>query len=518
MQAESVNSNHSARPGRIDGPPRQAQREMPRLSTRHSFSHEASSRRKKIFCLCILCWLILLCLTGIIIIAVVHFQSSDSDIDQISAGALIGFGVLLIVVLGWSAIVYAKFQKGSSARRADSSRTYVPREEMLAFASSEMYTRGASTISTNNSISHSDSSNEGINRRFIYREPHHDDERRVINPANTRFIINPPGPAVHRSTRMLREYHERTPGVARPQVLHFPERPRVYTDPARIVVEANPAARHFRRHSNPLPPPYQPPTAMSRPLSESLPMGFPPPAYDRVVGRRRSRLESTASEESSLFPPDYQSTPPSPSALSAAAPTERRTSLNVPPDQSRIDLGIHISSTISSPGRTTRVDSSPCQAHQSSRFPTSGMSPGGSVMFHSPSRLSSVPRSATQVSGSAVSRSLPHHHRQAVPRIHSSSNSPSSPQQTPMTLASRGPESPASPIYLTNNRSPFSRPILALTAPENTIQESVDHEEQEENDDESRNDTSRSANQVDQQAPNVVLVYLSQSQEEEIIV
>ena len=142
MQSEGANSEHSARTGLQDGTPRQVQREMPRLSIRHSFSSEASSRRKKLFCLCLLCWLMVLCLTGIIIIAVVHFQSSDSEIDQISAGALIGFGLLLIVVLGWSAIIYAKFQKGSAIARHDS-RQYAPREEILAFASSEIYARGA---------------------------------------------------------------------------------------------------------------------------------------------------------------------------------------------------------------------------------------------------------------------------------------------------------------------------------------------------------------------------------------
>ena len=522
MQPESVNSDHSAYNGRQDGPPRQAQREMPRLSIRHSFNHEASSRRKKIFCLCILCWLMVLCLTGIIIIAVVHFQSSDSEIDQISAGALIGFGLLLIVVLGWSAIVYTRFQKRSSPRR-DSSRQTIPREEMLAIASSEIYARGASTISTNNSLSHSDSSGEGNNHRFIYRDRHLEDERRFIASVNTRYMVAPPAPPVQRSTRMAREYHERVPGVARPQVLHFPERPRLYPDPSRQGIEPDRPSGYFRRHSNPLPPPYLPPIAVTRPVSESLPMGFPPPAYDRVVGRRR-RCGSTASEESTLYPPDYQSTPPSPSNLQNVAPAERRTSLNVPPEQPRIDLGIQISSTLPPLRRATRLDSSSSQ-EQPTHLPSSGVSPGGSVLlYHSPSRLSPVLHSAAQVSTSSVARYPPPYYRSAAPQFLSPSSSSSSPLLSPMSVSSRGSESPArshtaSPVYLTNNRSPFrSRSMLSLTAPENTIQESVDHDEQEENEEESRNDTTSSDNQADEQTPNVVLVYLSQSQEEEIVV
>lgn len=73
--------------------------------------------------------------------------------------------------------------------------------------------------------------------------------------------------------------------------------------------------------------------------------------------------------------------------------------------------------------------------------------------------------------------------------------------------------------FLKNNRSPFSRPILSLTSPEspeNTIQESVDNEE--ESAFESVTETPNSPNQMDQPRPNVVLVYLAQSQEEEIIV
>ena len=71
-------------------------------------------------------------------------------------------------------------------------------------------------------------------------------------------------------------------------------------------------------------------------------------------------------------------------------------------------------------------------------------------------------------------------------------------------------------MFLKNNRSPFSRPILSLTSPENTIQESVDNEE--ESAFESVTETPNSPNQMDQPRPNVVLVYLAQSQEEEIIV
>lgn len=526
MQAESANSEHSIRNGRQDDPPRQAQREMRRLSIRHSFSHEASSRRKRIFCLCILCWLMVLCLTGIIIIAVVHFQSSESQLDQISAGALIGFGLLLIVVLGWSAIIYARFQKGSANITRPDSGLHAPREEILAFASSEVYPRGASTISTNNSMSHSDSSTEGNNGRFIYRERRHDDERRVMDPANTRHITDPPIAVLHRTTRMLREYQERGPGVARPpQVLHFPERPRVNTDPPRVFIDPNRVSRQIRRHSNPLPPPYQPP--IGRPSSESLPMGFPPPAYDRVFGRnRRSRCESTASEESTLYPPDYQSRPPSPSPLPTTAATERRTSLSVLPDRGvdrpRISLGNQIS-TLPPLGRGRRLDSSTCEAHQPSPFPASNTTPVDIATHHSPSRMSPGAHSAAQASASAISRYPPSYFKSVqAPHHHPSSHSSSSPLHSPMALAPRIADNRArsqvsSPMYVANNRSLFSRPTLALTAPENTIQEIVDNEE--ESGTESRNESSRSGNQVDDQTrPSVVLVYLSQSQEEEMIV
>lgn len=527
MQSEGANSEHSARTGLQDGTPRQVQREMPRLSIRHSFSSETSSRRKKLFCLCLLCWLMVLCLTGIIIIAVVHFQSSDSEIDQISAGALIGFGLLLIVVLGWSAIIYAKFQKGSAIARHDS-RQYAPREEILAFASSEIYARGASTISTNNSMSHSDSSSEGNPRRFIYRDRHrHDDERRVIDPLNTRYVTDPPVTAIHRSTRMVREYHERGPGVARPQVLHFPERLRSSTDAPRVFIDPNRASRHVRRHSHPLPPPYQPPVP-SRPLSESLPVGFPPPAYDRVVGRMR-RIDSTASEESMLYPPDYQSSPPSPSSVQTAAPTERRTSLNlatygpterrtslsVPTEQQTIGDGIQISTL-------TRLDSS-TGAHQTSPIPDSEIALRENVINQSPHRPSPVSNSASQALDSLLPRHHSHRYRSAAARHHPSLHSPNPPLQFAGSHSTRAPESPTrgkiqAPVYLTNNRSPFSRPILSLTAPENTIQETDVDNEDESGGACNTTETPSSCNQAEQQRPGVVLVYLSQSQEEEIIV
>ncbi|XP_068692810.1 uncharacterized protein [Montipora foliosa] len=503
-----------------EGQPRQDQRGVPRLLIRHSFSHGASTRRKRIFCLCILCWIMVLCLTGIIIIAVVHFQSSDSKIDQITAAALIGFGVLLIVVLGWSAILYTKFQKSSSPRR-DSLRPPAPREDVLAFASSEILARGASTISTNNSMSHSDSSTEGNPPRrpvFIIREPPRDDQRRFIDPSHTRFVAYHPAPAIHRSTRVLREYHERAPGVARPQVSRFPEPSRGYTEPPRLVADTDRVIRHVRAHSNPLPPPYQPALPLARPLSESLPMGFPPPAYDRVFGRRRGRCGSTASVESTLYPPDYQSAPPSPSHLPPVVAPERRASLSVSPDQARIDLGIQISSSLPPLGRATRLlDPSPQPTAQRPSH-TSEMANGENVIYQSP-----PPRSTPVAIVSETRQLSPNHNRSAATPFRSSPNS-SSQVRSPVTLVSCVSEratrqSNTSPVFLTNNRSPFSRPILSLTAPENIIQESVDHEEIEEiNDGIAENETLRTTNQVDQERPNVVLVYLSQSREEEIIV
>lgn len=527
MQVETENSEHSTRSGRQVGPPRQAQREIPRLSIRQSFSTEASSRRKKIFCLCILCWFIVLCLTGIIVIAVVHFQSSSSKIDQISAGALIGFGLLLIVVLGWTAILYSRFQKSSSIARQDS-RAYPPREEMLAFASSDLFSgRGVSTISTDNSASHSDSSSDGTSRRFISRERHYDDERRVIDPVNTRYITDPPITVFHPSNRMVRHYRDRVPGVARPQHLYFPERSRLAIEAPRFYIDRSRGTRHVRTHSNPIPPPYQPPVPV-RPLSESLPMGFPPPAYERVIGRMR-RFDSTVSEESNLYPPDYQSSPPSPLSLQTVTNTERRSSLNLPSerttDQSRaslnvaatdrpasIDVGIQISSSISAPVERSVFVDSPSQSYdQPPPSPSSVISTGEYAIDPSFSRLSP----SAQASSSCYF--TPQRYRSTSPRLHS----PNPPlHSTARATESSGNDPQAaqafSPMYLKNNRSPFSRPILALTSPENTIQESVDNEE--ESAFESVNETPNSANQMDQPRPNVVLVYLAQSQEEEIIV
>ena len=90
---------------------------------------------------------------------------------------------------------------------------------------------------------------------------------------------------------MVRHYRDRVPGVARPQHLHFPERSRLAIEAPRFYIDRSRGTRHVRTHSNPLPPPYQPPVP-TRPLSESLPMGFPPPAYERVIGRMR-RFDST---------------------------------------------------------------------------------------------------------------------------------------------------------------------------------------------------------------------------------
>lgn len=540
MQNGSVNSQLSVRtmPQFQDGETGQAQPHgRQRFHVRHSFSQEASARRKRIFCLCILCWLMVLCLTGIIIIAVVHFQSSDSKIDQITAGALIGFGLLLVVVLGWSAFVYSKFQKGSTPRR-DSSRPYGQREDILAFASSELLARGASTISTNNSMSHSDSSTDGNPPRqpvFIIREPHRDNRRGrfIADPLHTRrFVTCPPAPAIHRSTRVLREYHERFPGVARPQVLHFPERPRGHTEPPRLTVDTDRSTRHVRAYSNPLPPPYQPQLAWGRPLSESLPMGFPPPAYDRVIGRRRGRCGSTASLESTLYPPDYQSSPPSPSHLQPATSAERRTSLTVPPDQPRIDLGIQISSSLPHLGRPRRLSDTPQQqsSQQPTQFSSAGMTTvtSESVIYQSPPRSPSVMHCVASVSSESDARQPSTSHvRSTATLFHSTANSPSDLHQPPVTLvsSSRVSERPthqsqsSSPLYLTNNRSPFSRPILSLTGPEHIIQESVDHDENEQiNEENLDNEISRSANHANRERPNVVLVYLSQAQEEEIIV
>lgn len=151
-----------------------------------------------------------------------------------------------------------------------------------------------------------------------------------------------------------------------------------------------------------------------------------------------------------------------------------------------------------------------------------------SVIYQSPPRSPSVLHGVTPVSTESDARQPSISYvRSASTLFQSTGNSPNQLHQPTATLvsSSRVSERPtyqshsASPVYLTNNRSPFSRPILSLTGPENIIQESADNEEIEQiNGENLDNETSRSANLADRERPNVVLVYLSQAQEEEIIV
>ena len=523
-----MNSEHSTRTGRQDGPPSQGRLQPP---NRRNSANERSLRRRKIFWLCILCWLMVLCLTAIIIIAVVHFQSSNNEIDQISAGALIGFGVLLIFVLAWSIIIYAKFSR-SKARRG--TPQYRPsREEFVAFASSEIFGRGvSSTISTTNSSSHSRSierSADGDMRRFVHRQRYHDDERRAIDRATQAPITS-----VSSSSRITPEYHERGPVLGRQQMTHIPERPRTEAEPPRVFVDTS--SRAARRHSAPLPPPYQPPLSPPYRSSESLPTGFmgtPPPAYDRVCGRSR-RCESTTSEDSCLNPPAYQSRPPSPSpGSSSAAPMEGGTHLTVPSHRSGMGVD-HADSALPLLGRVRRYDITPNQPQQSSQFLASGVILRENAVYRNTPR--SRPSSASLTGAhtpiiTATRYTPPYYRSTSAPRYHTSSQLPSSTSHSAFVLPRNAPESsirPVSPPYSTN-RSPTSRPVqtLALGAPENSTTRlshvpnrppSPIEETSEDIQEENACNTNETVTTNDTHRPSVVLVYLSQSPDEEIIV
>ena len=520
---------HSTRTARQDGPPSpQARLELP---NRRNSAHETSLRRRKIFWLSILCWLMVLCLTAIIIIAVVHFQSSNNEIDQISAGALIGFGVLLIFVLVWLIIIYLKFNR---PRARGDTRQYRPSsEEFVAFASSELFNgRGvSSTISTVNSTSNSRSTEGSAERdtqRFIYTQRFHDDERRRVDR-----ITEAPLPSISSSSRITRELHERSPGLGRPQLPpHVPERRRTEHDPPRVFVETS--SRAARRHSAPFPPPYQPPMSPPYRISESLPTGTPPPAYDRVCGRNR-RLESTTSEDSCLTPPAYQSRPPSPGA-SVAVPQDRTPHPNVSSHRSGVGQP---GSSLPPQGRVRRYDLSPSQVQQPLPLSVSGVVLRENIIHRNlpRSRPSSVTYAGVQtpvLTTTAARYTPPYYRSTLVPRFHTSSPLPSSATHPAFVLTRNDPETsvrPVSPTFLTS-RSSSSRPVLTLAAPENStrlsrsslhvpnrppspIQEISEHNHEESSS--NRKETSAPA-QDDSRRPGVVLVYLSQSPDEEIIV
>lgn len=528
-----MNSEHSNRTARPDGPPSpQARLELP---NRRNSAHEASLRRRKIFWLSILCWLMVLCLTAIIIIAVVHFQSSNNEIDQISAGALIGFGVLLIFVVVWLIIIYLKFNR--SRARGDTQQYRRSREEFVAFASSEIFNgRGvSSTISTVNSTSNSRSTEGSAERdtqRFIYRQRFHDDERRRVDR-----ITEAPLPSIPSSSRIIREQHERGPGLGRPQLPpHVPERRRTEHEPPRVFVDNS--SRAARRHSAPLPPPYQPPMSPPYRISESLPTGTPPPAYDRVCGRNR-RLESTTSEDSCLNPPAYQSRPPSPSpspGASAAVPQDRTPHLNVPSHRSGVGQP---GSGLPPQGRVRRYELSPSQIQQPSPLSVSGVVLREHITHRNLPR--SRPSSATYtgvqtpvLTATATRYTPPYYRSTPALRYHTSSHLPNSTTHSAFVLARNDLETsvrPVSPTYLTS-RSSFSRPVLTLAGPENSTRLSLSslhvpnrppspiQEISEDNHEESssnRKETPTTA-QDDARRPGVVLVYLSQSPDEEIIV
>ena len=322
---------------------------------------------------------------------------------------------------------------------------------------------------------------------------------------------------------------------------HVPERHRTVNEPPRVFVDTS--SRAARRHSAPLPPPYQPPMSPPYRISESLPsgmMGTPPPAYDRVCGRNR-RCESTTSEDSCLNPPAYQSRPPSPSpGASAAIPLDRATHLNVPSHRSGMSVGHVPGSALPPPGRVRRYDLSQSQLQQSSPFPASGVVLRENAVYRNMPR--SRPSSATftgvqtTVLTAATTRyTPPYYGSTSAPRYHTSSHLPSSTSHSAFVLARNDPEGstrPVSPTCLTN-RSPSSRPVLALAAPAESstrlslsslhIQNRPPSPIQETNEDNQEESTGNrketpTATQDDAHRPSVVLVYLSQSPDEEIIV
>ena len=524
------------RTGRQQGPSIEARNE---LSNRRNSANQASLRRRKIFWVCILCWLVLFCLTAIIIIAVVHFQSSNNEIDQISAGALIGLGVLLVFVLLWSVVIYFKFYR-SKARR--NSQQYRPsREEFVAFASTEIFPRGvSSTISTINSTSNSRSTNssaEGNNpRRPIYRERRYDDERRYYDERRViDHVVEAPIPSIPSSTRMAREYIVRDPaGLGRPHVTvsHLPESRRTETESPRIFVDSGRRAppRQYSRHSCPLPPPYQPPVSPSYRPTESLPTGTPPPAYDRVCGRMR-RCESTTSEDSCLHPPAYQSRPPSPSSGGISTGVDATMYENVPSQRPRLVVGRPVSMQLPVES-IRRYDLSTSQQRQPLSFPVSGRVISENDIHPHPSRSRPVSPPAIQTTAitSMAHYNQPRYRSPAPPRYHLSSHLPRSTSLSSLALARGPPESttrPVSPPYLTA-RSPFSRPVFALSAPESTarithapnrppspIQETTEDNQGENGNNKNETPTTETS---EPRRPSVVLVYLSQSADEEIVV
>lgn len=531
-----MSTEHSTHTARQDGPPSpQARLELP---NRRNSAHEASLRRRKIFWLSILCWLMVLCLTAIIIIAVVHFQGSNNEIDQISAGALIGFGVLLIFVVVWLIIVYLKFNR---SRAGGDTRQYRPsREEFEAFASSDIFNgRGvSSTISTVNSTSNSRSTEGSAERdtqRFIYRQRFHDDERRRSNR-----ITEAPLPSISSSLRIAREHHEHGPGLGRPQMPpHVPERRRTEHEPSRVFVDTS--SRAARRHSAPLPPPYLPTMSPPYRISESLPtgvMGTPPPAYDRVCGRSH-RLESTTSEDSCLNPPAYQSRPPSPlpsPGTSGAVPQDRIPQVNLP--SHRPGVG-HPGSALPPQGRVRRYEMSPSQVQQPSLLSVSGVVLRESIIHGNlsrsrPSSASYAGAQAPVLSATATRYTAPYYRLTHAPRYHTSSHLPSSTSHSAFVLPRNDPVTsarPVSPTYLTS-RSLSSRPVLSVAAPEISTRLSLPslhvpnrppspiQEISEDNHEESSSNRKETPTppQDDARRTGVVLVYLSQSPDEEIIV
>lgn len=529
-----MSREHTTHTARQDGPPSpQARLELP---NRRNSAHEASLRRRKIFWLSILCWLMVLCLTAIIIIAVVHFQGSNNEIDQISAGALIGFGVLLIFVVVWLIIVYLKFNRSRAG--GDTRQFRTSREEFQAFASSEIFNgRGiSSTISTVNSTSNSRSTEGSAERdtqRFIYRI--HDDERRRANR-----ITEAPLPSISSSSRITREHHERDSGLGRQHMPpHVPERRRTEHGPSRLFVDTS--SRAARRHSVPLPPPYLPSMSPPYRISESLPtgvMGTPPPAYDRVCGRNH-RLESTTSEDSCLNPPAYQSRPPSPlpsPGASAAVSQDRTPQLNLPSHRSGVG---HPGSALPPQGRVRRYDLSPSLVQQPSPLSVSELVLRENVTRGNlpRSRPSSVTYAGSQtpvLTATATRYTPPYYRSTPTPRYHTSSHLPSSTTHSAFVLTRNDPEAsarPVSPTYLTS-RSPSSRPVLSVAAPEISTRLSLSsphvpnrppspiQEISEDNHEESSRNRKETPSlpQDDVRRPGVVLVYLSQSPDEEMIV
>ena len=293
-------------------------------------------KRRKVFWLGVLLFLTVVCLTGITVIAIIHFKNSGSEINKVGAGSLIGFGFLLVVVLAWSVYVYAKFG-GSSARHSSQRIARHEDPELVATSSplAMVHSSLPTDISTANNRLRSSVTgstpqrNVGINsgttdssnvRHDMRRErPSGGEARANIDRNNRNSLASPLNSA---SCRIMRQHHQegrrsRSLQMCAPE-WHLPD-----IDLPGMRYDSSGSAARFIQHTSLLPPPYHQAHIPSYilPAIYEQPPSSPPPAYDRVFCRRQ-RSESITSEGSSPNPPSYQSAPPSPSPYSVTPQRE----------------------------------------------------------------------------------------------------------------------------------------------------------------------------------------------------